>query len=297
MIIVLGNGLLGSELVKQPPQECVQLIRKDIDLEKNDVQEIRSTLFNANPNFHDDGFFPVGLEYPRNTYLINAAAYTDVDGAESNQDKAYKTNAEGAYKLAIACKALGVTLLHISTDFVFDGISSKPFAEFDHPNPVNYYGYTKLMSEKMIMNSGCKYAIVRSGWLYNDSKGLVPNLLGKVVRKEKLIGVQDQKLTPTHVKDLSKQLFTICENNLTGVFHATPEGYTTPIDLIKLLSKEVHGEESSVWPVNKCGFLENGAQRPLNCVLENMNLKALGMSTLPHWKDSVLTLLRKRLSE
>ena len=290
MLLVLGDGLLGSVIKNK---HTITLTKKEINLEKDSLDKIKKRIFYTNPIMNLDPPFPTNINYPENTYLINAAGYTDVDGAETNQDKAYKTNTEGVYKLAVVCKQLGVTLLHISTDFVFDGISRTPFSEYDQLNPVNYYGYTKMMSEKMIMNSGCKYAIIRAGWLYDACNGLIPKLINKVIEDKPLFGVQDQRLSPTHVRDLSKQIFKIIENNLTGVFHATTDGWTTPVDLLKLISKNIHGEEREVWTSNKCNFLTSGAQRPLNCVLDNMNLKALGLNILPHWKEGVLSLLEK----
>ena len=273
-VIILGTGILGSCLnnIFYEIADTISLSRGDINLEWG-IQRIQNK------------FESIHKEFGSTVTVINAAAYTNVDGAESNQDIAMIINAGGPYKLAHLCKEFGWKFIHISSDFVFDGnIRDGAYTEYDTPNPINWYGYTKLMGEETVKNSGCKYVIVRTGWVYNKSNGVVPLLIKAIKEFSEPVGATDQVITPTDAYSLSKQIDIIDRNNVTGIFHATCQGYARPVEVLKYLS----GICGSNKPIRGIGLyrLNRKARRPGRCVLDNLNLRLLGIDVMPDWKES-----------
>ena len=288
MIILLGNGILGSSIKEifekassKTHTTIKQFVRKDFDLGSASLESINKII---DPHSI--------IEYPP-TFLINCMGYTDVDRAEDEKDLAYAVNAAGTYKLAVLCKKYNIKLVHISSDFIFDGRSAYKYSEFDHPSPVNYYGYTKLMGERMIKNSGCEYLIVRTGWLYNDEKGIVPYFIDQLKNGEKkLRGIKDQTIAPTYAKDLAKQMLLMIENNLSGTFHAMSKGDVHPDVLLKYLAEKLRIEKE-IEETSRFTFYNKRAKRPYLSLLSNSNLEALGLDQMPHWKDSVDAFIKR----
>ena len=137
-------------------------------------------------------------------WIINAAAYTDVDGAESNEEIAYKVNADGPYILAKSAKEIGAKLVHISTDYVFDGTKKEPYSENDKPNPLQVYGKSKLKGELLIQDTNISGFIIRTSWVYgNHGKNFVNTILKLAKTKNEIQVIDDQFGSPTYVKDLA----------------------------------------------------------------------------------------------
>jgi dTDP-4-dehydrorhamnose reductase len=278
-MIILGNGILGSALAKRCPTYSVpftQFTREDIDLAKNTYEEILKAI-NINDN-----------------HVVNTMAYTDVDKAERDKELAFQTNAVGVYKLAIACKSLKKHLTHISTDFVFSGErpSGIPYTEYDEPKPISWYGHTKLCSEQMLINSGCPHTIIRTSFLYNKEKGIIPYLINKISNEEKIIAVNNQFIAPTFAASLADLILDkIDYHSLPGIIHATSNGQTTPVELIKYIAKGLNKNPSIVeQSVHK--FYAGRARRPAICLLDNFNLKALDLDAMPIWEADVIGLIQ-----
>ena len=147
-------------------------------------------------------------------FLINCAAYTKVDLAEKNKDKAYQVNSEGAEKLAKLCKEFNIKLVHISTDFVFDGSNTRPYKETDVPNPSSVYGASKLQGEKNIMERLSSYFIIRTSWLYSEfGSNFVKTILRLADTQKEIKVVSDQIGSPTNAHDLADFLLEIISIN------------------------------------------------------------------------------------
>ena len=163
-------------------------------------------------------------------FLINCAAYTNVDLAEKNKDKAYQVNAEGAEKLAKLCKEFNIKLVHISTDFVFDGSNTRPYKETDLPNPSSVYGASKLQGEKNIMERLSSYFIIRTSWLYSEfGSNFVKTILRLADTQKEIKVVSDQIGSPTNAHDLADFLLEIISINSTnyGTYHFSNTGETS----------------------------------------------------------------------
>jgi len=299
MIILIGNGMLATSIkevfekdlakIKYPTYDKLwQFTRKDFDLSKVTLEELHHCITSKLA-----GGDPTGYCYPAGTILINCAAYTNVDSAELDRELSYDVNASGAYKLATFCKRHNIVMVQPSTDFIFDGRSPFMYSEYDKPNPVNYYGYTKLIAENMIQNSGCEHIIVRTGWLYNDERGIIPHFVKRLKNgEERLNGVTDQTISPTYTGDLAEQILCIVKNNLRGIFHATNSGDVHPDVLLKYLAEKLNIERK-INETTRFTFYTGRAKRPYVSLLSNSNLEALGLHIMPHWKDSVDGFLKR----
>lgn len=286
MIIIIGNGILGSVLARKCKEKHISIVQhthQTLDLTWN-LQDITHAL--------NESLWDVRCNKD-DLCVINAAAYTNVDKAESEYEQAYAVNASGAYKLATACKTLGLYLIHVSTDFVFNGMSSKPYTELDKPFPMNAYGKSKFYGEKFIKNSGCNHAVVRTGWLYNDNKGIIPNIVKFITENTVVEGVSDQLFAPTHAEDLSEQLLVIYRNNLTGLYHATAKGSVSPLGVIDYISEKLYGGRKETNSTNLFRYFMGRANRPKNCILEHLHLDALGLDIMPPWQNRIDLLLNK----
>jgi dTDP-4-dehydrorhamnose reductase len=196
--------------------------------------------------------------------IINAAAYTDVDGCEMHQKEARAVNVEAVETLVGICRKLKIRLIHLSTDYVFDG-ENGPYAEEDPPHPVSYYGKTKLESEKAIRSSGIDFLIVRTNVLYGWGKKVKPNfllwLLEKLSSGEKIEIVTDQLNNPTQADNLSACLLEMAEKNLTGIFHVGGAEYLSRYDFALQTADKFNFDKSLISPVQSVS-LAQPAQRP-----------------------------------
>ena len=222
-------------------------------------------------------------------YIINTAAFTNVPECEKRKELAYSVNTLGAYNVALMCKNRGFKLVHISTDYVFDGEKNTPYTEDDRPNPLNYYGYTKLEAEKAILELQCSYYILRTSGLYGKAgcllKGgnFVDKMLNFAKEGKKISVVEDEILTPTSSLQLAKQIKKMCEANVpSGIYHATNQGECSWYDFTKEIFN-ITGLEGDIIPV-KQKDLQSSVIRPHYSVLENRNLREQGIDIMDDWK-------------
>lgn len=221
--------------------------------------------------------------------IVNCAGYTDVEKAESEEDKAFKANAEAAAFLADAAARHGATLIHISTDYVFDGLSGEPYGEDAEPAPLSAYGRSKLAGELAVLAAGCPCIIIRTSWLYSPyGKNFVKTILSKSETHAMLKVVSDQIGTPTYAGDLAEFIMTLLEpENLkkTGVYHYTDEGVCSWFDLACEVC-ELSGNLCEVTPC-ETGEYPVKAARPHYSVLSKSKVKKTFGIEIPYWKDSL----------
>lgn len=232
-------------------------------------------------------------------FCINTAAYTAVDKAESELEKAYLINATGAKNVAIACKAHTATLLHVSTDFVFDGTKTTPNNEDDIPNPTGVYGQTKLEGEKAIQAILEHYYIIRTSWVYSQfGANFMKTMLRLGSERDTLSVVNDQIGTPTHAVDLAEALVQIIITSLSfgegrveayGIYNFSNEGQCSWYDFAKKIF-EVNNIEIDLKPIPTSSY-PTPAQRPKFSVLDKTKIKtAFGIEILD-WEERLRDLI------
>lgn len=225
--------------------------------------------------------------------IVNCAAYTDVNGAEGNEALAMKVNAEAAGILAEAAREAGALLMHVSTDYVFDGKGNVPYDEDAQPSPVNAYGRTKLEGEKAIAASGCRYMIFRTSWLYSDvGKNFYLTMNRLTAEKPELKVVMDQAGTPTNAYDLAFLLCHIIETDMidkTGVYNYSNDGVCSWYDFAREINNML-GHTCRVEPCRTDEF-PSPAQRPQYSVLDKSKVKRTFGVEVPHWRESLQLLI------
>lgn len=225
--------------------------------------------------------------------IINCAAYTTVDQAESQADLAEKVNADGPRNLAVAARKHGATLVHISTDYVFGG--NKPidatYTEDDEKSPTSVYGRTKLAGELAIVENCDQYYIFRTAWLYGEGKNFVRTMLTLAQTHDEVKVVNDQYGSPTYTEDLADIIYQAIEQHLPyGVYHATNLGFTTWYDFTRKIF-ELSGVECRVVPVSSAEFA-SAAERPHNSQLSKDKLLSYHIQ-IPDWEDALARYLTK----
>jgi dTDP-4-dehydrorhamnose reductase len=230
--------------------------------------------------------------------VINAAAYTAVDKAESDCDAAYRANRDGPAALARLCAQADIPLIHISTDYVFDGAKPGPYVETDPVAPQGVYGASKLAGEQAVLASGAQFVILRTAWVYAESgKNFVRTMLAASKTREKLSVVADQHGCPTVAGDLADAILGIVatiertgwQSDYQGLFHAAGSGETTWFGLAVATFEEAarHGAKTpEVAPIATADW-PTPARRPANSRLDCARLHAVFGLRLPHWRESL----------
>jgi dTDP-4-dehydrorhamnose reductase len=274
MILVAGaNGMLGRDLMAQLGDRARGMDIDEIDI--TSLESVTRVLQGCKPDV-----------------VINCAAFTDVDGCESNSDKAMEVNGEGVGYLAMACREIGALLVQISTDYVFDGGKGVPYVEDDAPRPLNVYGESKLAGE---MNAAfCpEHLIVRTQWLYGlHGKNFVETMLRLAADKDEIGVVDDQTGSPTWTVDLAKAITALIDKRCRGIYHAANSGYCSWNEFSRTIFADA-GLAISVKPMTT-DELNRPARRPLYSTLDCSKLtEDTGFSMQP-WKDALKEYLKTR---
>lgn len=274
-VLVTGaRGMLGQDLVpvlSEHGHEVCAYSRAELDV--TDLASVR-----------------VALERDRPDVVIQCAAFTDVDGAETRVEEAFRVNALGTQTVALGCQAHGVPLLYVSTDYVFDGTLARPYRESDAPNPQSVYGQSKLAGEQAVQQLLNQFYIVRTSWLYGrGGKNFVDTMRRLGREKPELAVVADQHGSPTWTVALSHAIAALIATGRYGIYHATGQGETT----WQGLAQGVLALEGLSTPVKPLTTAELGrpAPRPARSVLENLNLRLAGVPPLPSWEESLAAYL------
>jgi len=224
-------------------------------------------------------------------YVINCAAYTNVEQAEKESNKAFLVNAEGVKNLAEICKKYDATLIHISTDYVFDGCNRIPYTEEDIPNPINVYGKSKLLGEQYVAEFLEKFFIVRASWLYSKfGNNFFKTILKKSKTEKELTIVTSETGTPTNANDLAEFILNIIKSTSSkyGIYHFSNEGEATWYDFAYEILRS-SGKLDSI-KLEKADNYPTFAQRPKYSVLSKIkSVESFGLRILD-WKDSLKNL-------
>ncbi|MFD0798337.1 dTDP-4-dehydrorhamnose reductase [Maribacter chungangensis] len=226
-------------------------------------------------------------------YCINCAAYTNVDKAEENSPQAYAINGLGAENLAIACKKANVTLIHISTDFVFSGKQSQPYLETDGTEPLGSYGKSKLRGEQDIQKQLDKHYIIRTSWLYSEfGANFMKSMLRLGSERAELSVVFDQIGTPTYAVDLAKFIIYLVQNDTAkyGIYHYSNEGVASWYDFAKAIFEEAE-INVKLKPIRTKEY-PLPAKRPSYSVMDKAKVKTSFNIEIPHWRDSLKEALK-----
>jgi len=222
-------------------------------------------------------------------WIINTAAYTDVDGAENNQKIAYNVNADGPYILAKSAKEIGAKLVHISTDYVFDGTKNEPYTETDKPNPLQVYGKSKLYGETLIQKTGVSGIIIRTSWLYgNHGNNFVKTILRLAEQKDEIQVVDDQIGSPTYVGDLAETIFKLFSEsieNIHEILHFSNEGRISWFEFAQQIIK-ISLNVCKIIPIDSKDLIQI-APRPKYSILDNNKIIKQYEVTQKNWKDSL----------
>jgi dTDP-4-dehydrorhamnose reductase len=224
--------------------------------------------------------------------IINCAAYTNVDACEANEDIAFKVNAIGPRNLAIAAEETGAKLIHISTDYVFSGIGTVPYGEYDITNPQSIYGKTKLMGEDYVKQFSSKYFIVRTAWLYGYyGNNFVKTIMKAAKEKGHLDVVDDQRGNPTNAEDLAYHLLKLALTEEYGIYHCTGKGECSWYDFACKIV-EYADINCTVSPM-KSDNLNRAAKRPAFSSLDNMMLRCTVGDETRQWEEALKVFMNK----
>ncbi len=276
-VLVTGaNGQLGYDLIKELNKRNI----KNIGVDKNDFDitnqsETENFILNSKPDA-----------------IIHCAAYTNVNKAENEKDLCYKINVDGTKNIASACKKIDAKMIYISTDYIFDGKKNSPYEIDDNPNPLNFYGKTKLDGENIIKNSLEKYFIVRISWVFGkNGNNFVKTMLNLSQTQNELNIVSDQIGSPTYTVDLSKILCDMVLTDKYGIYHATNENYCSWYEFAQEIFK-ISDIKIKLNPVETKDF-PSKAKRALNSRLSKKKLPESNFSKLPTWQNALARFLKE----
>lgn len=221
-------------------------------------------------------------------YCINCAAYTAVDNAEAEADKAFEINAIGAKNLAVVCKEYGVILIHVSTDFVFDGKKTEPYTEADSTNPISVYGLSKLQGEVEISKVLQEYFIIRTSWLYSEhGNNFMKTMLKLAETRDKINVVSDQVGTPTYAGDLAEAIVYLIhkKSKKYGIYHYSNRGEISWFEFAKAIFEEINSD-INLTPINTIDY-KTLAKRPMYSVLNKSKIDRTFNIEIPTWRESL----------
>lgn len=227
--------------------------------------------------------------------VINCAAYTDVDGAETHQAAADAVNHKAVADLGRLARQYDLHVIHISTDFVFNGTLDRPYRETDAPRPLSIYGKTKLAGERALAASGCRHAIVRVQWTYGGAgQNFVTKFLQRADGADELLMVADQHGSPTCTQDVAGALIELLRQRAEGLYHYAASGYATRFEVAKAVLEETGMTEKTLKPCRTADF-PAAARRPLNSRFDCRRIDGRLTRPRPHWRDSLATFVHKTL--
>lgn len=286
-ILVTGcNGQLGRAIRKEYEGEEALFINTDvvegegvISLDITDVNQVIAL-----------------VEKERPQVIINCAAHTNVDACETQWDLAYQINAIGPRNLSIAAAKTDARLIHVSTDYVFPGTSSKPLTEFDEVGPISAYGKTKLEGERFVKEFSRKHFIFRTAWLYGDGKNFVKTMLNLAKNHDTITVVSDQFGSPTSAVELAKMIHFLEPTENYGTYHATCEGQCSWADFAVEIFKKA-GLDTKVKYVTTEEY-NSPTRRPAYSVLDNYMLRLVAGDKfrMADWQDALEDYFKAGLS-
>ncbi len=284
-VVIGANGQLGADLLEVLQQQdpgCRTIGLTHDEIEISDAEAVTRALSQAQPD-----------------WVINTAAFHNVVRCEEQPDRAFAVNARGAWHLARTCAELGAGLVHVSTDYVFDGEQDQPYGEEDLPGPLNVYGVTKLAGEHLIRATLPRHLIVRSCGLYGVhpcraklGESFVDTMLRLARERGEVRVVDDQRVTPTCTLDLARQIAALLPTSLRGVVHATSGGecswYDFAREIFSICGIDVRMARS------RAADFGGPVKRPASSVLANRRLAEAGLDRMRPWQEALRDYLGRR---
>ena len=279
--LIGAGGMLGKDLLSrlEVSYTCLPIAGKtDLDITRNEqvfewIQEVRPDV------------------------LINAAAYTDVDGCESHRERAMAVNGEGPGNLARGCAQVGARMIQISTDFVFDGNRDGGYDEKEPPAPLSVYGASKLSGEERVARNLGDHLIVRTSWLYGvGGRNFVEAILAQAEKGGPLRVVQDQTGAPTYVPDLSRALIGLMALDARGIIHVSNSGCCSWYDFARRILEYSGYDHVQVEPIAS-RTLDRPARRPANSLLSCERYRRITGEELRPWEEGLRDYLKARIGK
>lgn len=283
ILIIGADGQLGTDLCKViPKEEQIALTIRDIDI--TDKEKTFQVVKKHSPDI-----------------VINTAAYHNVNQAEVNKEQAFEVNANGVKHVADACREVGATLVHISTDYVFNGEKGEPYVEDDIPDPLSEYGKSKLKGEQYVKDILDKYYIVRTTGLYGRAGCLGKgggNFVETIYNKDEAMVIDEERLSPTYTLDLVNKINQLIGTEKYGLYHIVNKGecswYEFAVEIFRLLGRDT----TKIIRIKAKDFgaqsKEVMAKRPKYSVLKNAKLEALGMDDMRPWQEALKAYLEEK---
>jgi dTDP-4-dehydrorhamnose reductase len=284
-LITGAGGQLARELVRAVPAgvEPKAVSRSECDI--TDPQAVDRVLTSFRPDV-----------------VINAAAYTAVDAAEEARDVAFRVNAQGAEHVARSAERAGARLVHISTDYVFDGDRSTPYPPDASPNPLNVYGQSKLEAERLVMSAAPSALVIRTGWLYSGSgKNFLTSILAALNGPRPLRVVNDQIGSPTSAPEFAAAIWKTLQSEISGVYHWSNLGaaswYDFAVEIARLVQQlEIRSAVPTIVAVTSDEY-GSRARRPRYSVLDSTLLARTLQTSPSHWQQGILAALMRGSGE
>ncbi|MEV6910762.1 dTDP-4-dehydrorhamnose reductase [Amycolatopsis sp. NPDC051071] len=276
-----GSGQLGQGIAGLVPDAVTP---SSAELNLRDTREVVAAV---------TAFADAARAAGKSPVVINAAAYTAVDAAETNEKRAFAVNADGPRVLAAACSSRGVPLIHVSTDYVFAGDATSPYEPGDLLGPLNAYGRTKAAGEDAVLGSGARSWIVRTSWVYSKTGSNFVKTMARLEKERDVLSVvDDQAGSPTWSRDLAAGLLELAGRVSSGegpsqrVLHCTGGGSTTWFGFAQAIFAELGADPARVKPCSTADF-PRPAMRPAYGVLSNASWREAGLTPLRDWADAL----------
>ena len=270
-ILVTGaTGMLGQDVLRvlrEQRHECLGVGSADFDLQ--DMAAVRAAVTAFSPDA-----------------IVHCAAYTAVDKAESEPACCASVNGLGTLNIARAALAVDARLLHVSTDYVFDGSGETPWEEYDRPRPLNVYGLSKLQAEEAVRSLVPKHFILRTSWVFGHGGGNFVETIRRLGKEKSSISVVDDQIgSPTYSVDLARLIAQMIVTDRYGTYHGTNEGFCSFAEFARMILR-AEGSRCRVNPIPSSQYL-SAARRPLNSRLSKRSLDEGSFSRLPIWEDAL----------
>ena len=280
VLIAGANGLVGKALKRHCQSlgdEVLAYPRQMLDI--TDSSFVTNTIVQQAPDV-----------------VINAAAWTDVDGCESDPELADLVNAQGPANLATACREANAKFVTISTDYVFAGDKSGFYTQDDEPHPLSIYGVSKLEGERRALKANAQTIVARTGFVFgNGGRNFLSTVIARAQRKEKLLAITDAKGTPTYADDLAARLRELALLKTSGIFHVVNSGLGASYEDFVAFALEAAGlNGAKMEPVTEAS-LNRPAPRPANSCLLCLRSRSAGLADLPHWQEALRVFVAREL--
>ncbi len=280
MTILGGKGMLGTDLVATAKKRGFDVCVYDLpEFDITDDKQLEAAVSGSE-------------------VIVNCAAYTNVDHAETQTELANEINGYAIGRLGQIAKDAGVPVLHISTDFVFDGTKAAPYDELDKPNPISAYGGSKRLGETLLAESGCAHCIVRLQWSYGkQGVNFITKILNAAKQRDLLKVVDDQVGSPTHTVEIAKVILDLLQMKTfpTGIYHCAAGGFVSRYEMSRFLF-DMLGVQTKIEPCKTADF-KSAAQRPLNSRFDCTKLETLLGRSMPTWQEMLKNYLATESTE